>query len=178
MPPLTRSHHVYSAGASVRTALSTPARSSCTTNLTVTTPAGNSRASWWSRSSQSFKEQLQQAGGRKGGSESQSPSRGSSSQSPTRGPRSDVPPSVVQRRPSQVKRPANEPGPSKTASMQLAAVDRRSAGQTGASMLYAGLKFTGLALKVATDLAKAVSTDAERMVSQVESSNNDRVRKL
>ncbi len=45
-------------------------------------------------------------------------------------------------------------------------------------MLYAGLKFTGLALKVATDLAKAVSTDAEKMVAQMESSSNDRVRSL
>lgn len=45
-------------------------------------------------------------------------------------------------------------------------------------MLYAGLKFTGLALRVATDLAKAVSTDAEKMVAQMESSSNDRVRSL
>ena len=149
-----------------------------TNNLTVTTLAGSSRASWWSRGSQSFKEQLQQAGGRKGGSESQSPSRGSRSESPTRGKRSDVPPSVLQRRPSQVERPAPEPAPSKTASLQLAVAERRSAGQTGADVLYAGLKFTGLALRVATDLAKAASKDAEKMVAQMESHNNDRVRSL
>ena len=175
----------------MRIALSPPARSSkmrapsplwcllvAQTNLAVTTSAGSSRASWWSRSSQSFKEQLQQAGGRRGGSETQSPSRGSSSQSPTRGPRSDVPPSVLQRRPSQAERLAPEPAPSKTASVQLAVAERRTAGQTGASVLYAGLKFTGLALRVATDLAKAVSTDAEKVVSQMESSSNDRVRSL
>lgn len=89
-----------------------------------------------------------------------------------------MPPSVLQRRPSQVERPAPEPAPSKTASVQPAVAERRSAGQTGASMLYAGLKFTGLALKVATDLAQAVSTDAEKMVAQMESSSNDRVRSL
>jgi len=35
-------------------------------------------------------------------------------------------------------------------------------------MLYAGLKFTGLALNVAGDLAKAVRQDAERMMKELE----------
>ena len=35
-------------------------------------------------------------------------------------------------------------------------------------MLYAGLKFTGLALNVAGDLAKAVRQDAERMLKEME----------
>lgn len=35
-------------------------------------------------------------------------------------------------------------------------------------MLYAGLKFTGLALNVAGGLAKAVRQDAERMMKELE----------
>ncbi len=35
-------------------------------------------------------------------------------------------------------------------------------------MLYAGLKFTGLALNVAADLAKAVRQDAEKMMKEME----------
>lgn len=38
----------------------------------------------------------------------------------------------------------------------------------GVNMLYAGLKFTGLALNVAGDLAKGVRQDAERMMKEVE----------
>lgn len=38
----------------------------------------------------------------------------------------------------------------------------------GVNMLYAGLKFTGLALSVAGGLAKAVRQDAERMVKELE----------
>ncbi len=42
------------------------------------------------------------------------------------------------------------------------------AGGAGVNMLYAGLKFTGLALNVAGDLAKAVRQDAERMMKELE----------
>lgn len=45
-------------------------------------------------------------------------------------------------------------------------------------MLYAGLKFTGLALSVAGDLAKAVRQDAERMAKEVEADAAARVRIL
>ena len=38
----------------------------------------------------------------------------------------------------------------------------------GVNMLYAGLKFTGLALNVAGDLAKTVRQDAERMMKEME----------
>ena len=43
-------------------------------------------------------------------------------------------------------------------------------------MLYAGLKFTGLALSVAGDLAKAVRQDAERMAKELEADAAARVR--
>ncbi|KAL0031978.1 hypothetical protein WJX79_009976 [Trebouxia sp. C0005] len=42
------------------------------------------------------------------------------------------------------------------------------AGGAGVNMLYAGLKFTGLALNVAGGLAKAVRQDAERMMKELE----------
>ena len=45
-------------------------------------------------------------------------------------------------------------------------------------MLYAGLKFTGLALSVAGDLAKAVRQDAERMAKELEADAAARVRLL
>lgn len=41
-------------------------------------------------------------------------------------------------------------------------------GGAGVNMLYAGLKFTGLALNVAGGLAKAVRQDAERMMKELE----------
>ncbi|KAL0019460.1 hypothetical protein WJX77_005863 [Trebouxia sp. C0004] len=44
----------------------------------------------------------------------------------------------------------------------------RGGGGAGVNMLYAGLKFTGLALNVAGDLAKAVRQDAERMIKEME----------
>ena len=43
-------------------------------------------------------------------------------------------------------------------------------------MLYAGLKFTGLALSVAGDLAKSVRQDAERMAKELEADAAARVR--
>ena len=48
----------------------------------------------------------------------------------------------------------------------------------GVNMLYAGLKFTGLALSVAGDLAKAVRQDAERMAKELEADSAARVRLL
>ena len=42
------------------------------------------------------------------------------------------------------------------------------AGGAGVNMIYAGLKFTGLALSVAGDLAKAVRQDAERVMKEME----------
>ena len=42
-------------------------------------------------------------------------------------------------------------------------------------MLYAGLKFTGLALNVAGGLAKAVRQDAERMIKEMEADSAAKV---
>ena len=46
----------------------------------------------------------------------------------------------------------------------------------GVNMLYASLKFTGLALSVAGGLAKAVRQDAERMVKELEADAAAKVR--
>ena len=46
----------------------------------------------------------------------------------------------------------------------------------GVNMLYASLKFTGLALSVAGGLAKAVRLDAERMVKELEADAAAKVR--
>ena len=42
------------------------------------------------------------------------------------------------------------------------------AASAGVNMLYAGLKFTGLALNVAGDLAKSMRQDAERVMKEME----------
>lgn len=45
----------------------------------------------------------------------------------------------------------------------------------GVNMLYAGLKFTGLALNVAGDLAKSARRDAEKMMKDIEADATARV---
>ena len=46
------------------------------------------------------------------------------------------------------------------------------------NMLYAGLKFTGLALNVAGDLAKSMRQDSERMLKDIEAEAAAKVQSL
>lgn len=46
---------------------------------------------------------------------------------------------------------------------------------TPESLIYAGLKFTGLAARIAGDLAKSIKNDAEKLMFEVNTENSQKV---
>lgn len=96
-------------------------------------------------------------------------------QSPASDRQQTARPKVVRKNLTRITSSSGKSSTSRLSSSSQPDASSTNTSNPGVNMLYAGLKFTGLALNVVGDLAKAVRQDAEKMMKDIEADASAKV---